>query len=66
VCAVKSPKIVKTPADAAAPKPIVIRNPYLDADPALQAQRLGRSKLRIDRAPGAAGPAATILGIRRG
>lgn len=46
MCAVKSPKI--TPQEQKAPKPVVIRNPYLDNDPALKAQRLGRSQLRID------------------
>lgn len=60
MCAAKPPKI--TPQEKEAPKPVVIRNPYLDGDPAMKAQRRGRSQLRIDRNP-AAGPIAARMGI---
>lgn len=47
MCVVKSPKI--TPQEQQTPKPVVIRNPYLDGtDPAMKAARAGRSALRID------------------
>lgn len=46
MCAAKSPKI--TTVEKEAPKPIIIRNPYLDGDPAYAAARKGRSGLRVD------------------
>ena len=50
MCAVKTPKI--TAEEKAQPKPVVIRNPYLDGvDPAMKAARAGRSALRINRSP---------------
>lgn len=47
MCAAKTPKI--TAEEKKAPKPLVIRNPYLDGmDPSIRAKRKGRAELRID------------------
>lgn len=64
MCAPKTPKVNKTEA----PKPIVIRNEYLDGgDPTMKAARSGRSSLKIDpgttravAAPAPAGPIAAV------
>jgi hypothetical protein len=48
MCVAKSPKI--EPQSAAPPKPIIIRNPYLDGgDPSMRSTREGRNSLKIPR-----------------
>jgi hypothetical protein len=60
VCIVKTPRV--NPANAKAPEPTVIRNPYLDGmDPQSKALRKGRSSLRIERAAAGAKPPVAAI-----
>lgn len=66
MCVVKTPKI-KNPTSTTEPdKPLpILRNPLLDGiDPTTNALRIGRSRLRIDRAGTAAtAPSGLRIGV---
>lgn len=66
MCLVKTPKIKAPTSTSGQDKPLpILRNPLLDGiDPTTNALRIGRTNLRIDRAPTAAtAPSGLRIGV---